>query len=152
MNSLDKRVRKIESIVETVENQPNLVLKLKQKQAIKKNLLMQELTSKYSEYLEQQSLSGDIDMNLIEVLYYTIKYVERNKINIGRLLEIKITDDSFDDVVCHLININVPDVNEVFITQGIKFLNSLEMKQDEIVEVLQSKPKKQWFFKKNVDE
>jgi len=151
MNSLDKRVRKIESIVETSES-PDLIVKLKQKQTAKKNLLLNELTSKYLDYLEQQSLTGDIDINLIEILWYTIKYVERNKINIGRLLEIKITDDSFDDVVCHLININVPDVNEVFITKGIKFLNSLEMKQDEIVEVLQSKPKKQWFFKKNVDE
>lgn len=152
MYSLEKRIKKVESIVETVESQPDLIVKLKQKQTAKKNILLNELTVKYLEYLEQQSLTKEIDMNLIEVLYYTIKYVERNKVNIGRLLEIKITDDSFDDVVCHLININVPDVNEVFITKGIKFLNSLEMKQDEIVEVLQSKPKKQWFFKKNIDE
>ena len=152
MYSLEKRIKKVESIVETVESQPDLIVKLKQKQTAKKNILLNELTVKYLEYLQQQSLTKEIDVNLIEVLYYTIKYVERNKVNIGRLLEIKITDDSFDDVVCHLININVPDVNEVFITKGIKFLNSLEMKQDEIVEVLQSKPKKQWFFKKNIDE
>ena len=152
MNSLDKRIRKIESIVETVENQPDLVLKLKQKQAIKKNLLMQELTSKYLEYLEQQSLSGNIDINLIEVLWYSMKYVDRNKVNIGRLLEIKVNDETFDDVVYYLININVPDISEEFISKGIKFLNGLEMKQDEIQEVISTKSKKQWFFKKNVDE
>ena len=150
MNSLDKRVRKIESIVEGNDTETDLITKLKRKQTEKKGALLNELTVKYLEYLDNQSLSNNVDINLIEVLWYTIKYVELNKLSIGRLLEIKVTDDTFEDVVGHLININVPDVNEEFVCKGIKFLNSLQMKQEDILEVLQTKPKKSFFSKKNI--
>jgi hypothetical protein len=108
---------------------------------------MNELTSKYLEYLESQSLSQNVNINLIEVLWFTIKYVETNKINIGRLLGVSVNDESFDDVVTHLIEINVPDISEEFIVKGIKFLQSLQMKQEEIVDVISSKPKKSFFGK-----
>ncbi len=146
MNSLDKRVKRIESVINE-EQEIDLITKLKNKQNKKKSELMNELTSKYLEYLESQSLSANVDINLIEVLWFTIKYVESNRTNIGRLLGISINDDSFDDVVMHLIEINVPDVSDEFITKGIKFLQSLQMKQEEIVEVISSKPKKSFFGK-----
>ena len=151
MQSLDKRVKRIESIVES-DIDVDLITKLKRKQNEKKSGLLNELTVRYLEYLDNQSLSQNVDINLIEVLWYTMRYVESNKINIGRLLEVKITDETFDDVVYHLISINVPDISEQFISKGIKFLNSLEMKQEEITEVLQTKPKRSFFSKKNVSE
>lgn len=146
MNSLDKRVKRIESVLDE-DKEIDLITKLKNKQNKKKSELMNELTSKYLEYLESQSLSANVDINLIEVLWFTIKYVESNRINIGRLLGISINDDSFDDVVMHLIEINVPDISEEFVIKGIKFLQSLQMKQEEIVEVISSKPKKSFFGK-----
>jgi len=146
MNSLDKRVKRIESVINE-EQEIDLITKLKNKQNKKKSELMNELTSKYLEYLESQSLSQNVNINLIEVLWFTIKYVETNKINIGRLLGVSVNDESFDDVVVHLIEINVPDISEEFIVKGIKFLQSLQMKQEEIVDVISSKPKKSFFGK-----
>jgi hypothetical protein len=146
MNSLNKRVERIES---TLDSENDLIVKLRKKQVEKKQNLMNELTLKYLEYLEKQSLTNDVDINLIEVLWYTIKYVESNKVAIGRLLEIKINEENTEDVICHLISINVPDVNENFINKGIKFLNSLEMRQEEIVEAITTKSKKKWFHNKN---
>lgn len=148
MNSLNKRLERIES---TLESENDLISKLRRKQADKKANLMNELTGKYLEYLEKQSIANEVDINLIEVLWYTIKYVESNKINIGRLLEIKVNEENIDDIICHLISINIPDVNEIFISKGIKFLNSLEMKQEEIVDAISTKSKKKWFSNKNVE-
>lgn len=142
MNSLNKRLERLES---TLESENDLIVKLRKKQADKKQSLMAELTTKYLEYLDKQSLANEVDINLIEVLWYTIKYVESNKVNIGRLLEIKVNEENTDDIICHLISINVPDVNETFISKGVKFLNSLEMKQEEIVEAISTKPKKKFF-------
>jgi hypothetical protein len=149
MNSLNKRVERIES---TLESENDLMVKLKRKQAEKKQNLMNELTLKYLEYLEKQSISDNVEINLIEVLYYTIKYVESNKHSISRLLEIKINDENTEDIIIYLIQINVPDVNEGFVTKGIKFLNSLDMRQEDIVESITTKPKKKWFSNKNVVE
>lgn len=142
MNSLNKRLERLES---TLESENDLIVKLRKKQADKKQSLMAELTTKYLEYLDKQSLANEVDINLIEVLWYTIKYVESNKVNIGRLLEIKVNEENTEDIICHLISINVPDVNETFISKGVKFLNSLEMKQEEIVEAISTKPKKKFF-------
>ena len=147
MNSLNKRVERIES---TLESENDLMIKLKRKQAEKKQTLMNELTLKYLSYLEKQSINNNVDINLIEVLYYTIKYVESNKQSISRLLEIKINEENTEDIIIHLIQINIPDVNENFISKGIKFLNSLEMRQEEIEEAVATKSKKKW-FNKNVD-
>lgn len=149
MNSLNKRIQRIES---SLESENDLIVKLKKKQVEKKQNLMNELTSKYLEYLEKQSLTNDVDINLIEVLWYTIKYVENNKVNISRLLEIKINEENTEDIILHLIQINVPEINESFIAKGIKFLNSLEMRQEDIVEAISTKPKKKWFSNKNVVE
>ena len=148
MNSLNKRIQRIESSLE--EN--DLIMKLKKKQVEKKQNLMNELTTKYLEYLEKQSLTNDVDINLIEVLFYTIKYVENNKVNISRLLEIKINEENTEDIILHLIQINVPEINESFISKGIKFLNSLEMKQEDIIDTISTKPKKKWFSNKNIVE
>ena len=149
MNSLNKRIERIES---SLESDNDLIVKLKRKQAEKKQTLMNDLTGKYLEYLEKQSICENVEINLIEVLYYTIKYVESNKQSISRLLEIKVNDENAEDIIIYLIQINVPDVNEGFISKGIKFLNSLDMKQDEIVDAITTKSKKKWFVNKNVIE
>jgi hypothetical protein len=149
MNSLNKRIERIES---SLESDNDLIVKLKRKQAEKKQSLMNDLTGKYLEYLEKQSICENVEINLIEVLYYTIKYVESNKQSISRLLEIKVNDENAEDIIIYLIQINVPDVNEGFISKGIKFLNSLDMKQDEIVDAITTKSKKKWFANKNVIE
>ena len=151
MNSLDKRLSKLEECIESPLNEMDLITKLRKKQNVKKETLLSELRAKYIEYLDSQTLIDNVDVNLIEVLWYTMKYVTRNKLNIGRLLEIKVNDETFDDVVLYLININVSNVSEEFICKGIKFLNSLEMKQDEIDEIIVTK-KKSWFGKnKNIE-
>jgi hypothetical protein len=147
MNSLNKRLERLES---NLDSENDLIAKLKKKQADKKQSLMAELTTKYLEYLDKQSIASEVDTNIIEVLWYTMKYVESNKINIGRLLEVKINDENAEDIICHLISINVPDINDQFVSKGIKFLNSLEMKQDEIVDTISNK-KKKWFSNKNVE-
>jgi hypothetical protein len=147
MNSLNKRLERLES---NLDSENDLIAKLKKKQADKKQSLMAELTTKYLEYLDKQSIASEVDTNIIEVLWYTIKYVESNKINIGRLLEVKINEENAEDIICHLISINVPDINEKFVSKGIKFLNSLEMRQDEIADAISNK-KKKWFSNKNVE-
>lgn len=147
MNSLNKRLERLES---NLDSENDLITKLKKKQADKKQSLMAELTTKYLEYLDKQSIASEVDTNIIEVLWYTIKYVESNKINIGRLLEVKINEENAEDIICHLISINVPDINEKFVSKGIKFLNSLEMRQDEIADAISNK-KKKWFSNKNVE-
>jgi len=150
MNSLQKRIDKLERELDGDE-QPDLFVKIKQRQQQKKNELINELTSKYLEYLEKQSLIENIENNLIEVLYYTIKYINQNAVNISRLLELKVTDN-FNDVVLFLIQLNISDVNEDMIVNGINFMNKLELKES-VIDSSQPEPEpelkqKKSFFKK----
>jgi hypothetical protein len=146
MNSLNERLAKLEQKVDIEED---LLTKLRKKQDNRKNILLEQLYSKYFEYLECLSIKENIENKFIEVLYYTIKYVRKNELAIGRTIELSLNQEMVNEIIINFINLNF-DYPDDYLNESILFvskvkLNEVEIKQEEVEE---EKPKKKKFFNK----
>lgn len=145
MNSLNERLSKLELKIVAEED---LLTKLRKKQDNRKNLLLSQLYSKYFEYLESLSLKEDIENKFVEILYYTIKYVRKNELAIGRTIELSLNQEMISEIIINFINLNF-DYPDEFLNESINFVskvkvNEVEIQQEQIVE----EPKKKKFFNK----
>lgn len=144
MNSLNDRLAKLE---QQVILEDDLLTKLRKKQDNKKNMLLSQLYTKYNEYLESLSIKENIEHKFIEVLYYTIKYVRKNELAIGRTIELSLNQEMVNEIIINFITLNF-NYTDDFLNESIVFvsklkLNEVEIKQEEYVE---ETPKKKKFF------
>jgi hypothetical protein len=148
MNSLNERLSKLEAKIDTEED---LLTKLRKKQDSRKNILLDQLYSKYYEYLESLSLKEDNETKFIEILYYTIKYVRKNELNIGRTIELSLNPEMINEIIINFIRLNFDNYPEDFIVESIGFVSKVKLNEIEIKaeEPENEVPKKKGFFKKN---
>lgn len=147
MNSLNERLAKLEQKI-VIED--DLLAKLRKKQDNRKNILLEQLYSKYFEYMESLSLREGIENKFIEVLYYTIKYTRRNELAIGRTIELSLNPEMVTEIVINFIHLSFPEYPEEFLIESINFVNKVKLNEVEIKQEDEEKEtKKKSFFKKN---
>jgi hypothetical protein len=150
MNSLNERISKLESKVKN-SNAPesdDLLTKLRKKQDSRKNFLLEQLYSKYYEYLESLSLKDNNELKFIEILFYTIKYVRKNELNIGRTIELSLNSEMTNEIIINFVKLNFPDYPEDFLIESINFISKVKINEVEICPIETPIEKKHW-FKKN---
>lgn len=107
MNSINSRLNEIESILKTtpsIDDNNDLVARMKKKEEDKKKLNIDNAEAVYRSYVFDNMNDDQIsEENFIQILILTIKYVKENNHNISRVFKISPSDEFENEACCYFI-------------------------------------------------
>lgn len=119
MNSLAKRIDKIETMVEADDN---LIAKIRRIENQKKQKQLESLFSSFKLYLVNVEIT-DFDVEIVKTIAYTLKYYNENELNISKLLQTRPSDEIRLEVIITLIQELSKLYSTEFIASTIEFLD-----------------------------